>query len=118
MPLYIEQSAGQAESQLVSQRRALRQAAAINPQRLAGPGVPAVPYAIELWMAHLAWLDRLAAAVQFTLDDLTAEEARGLAALRQEREKFRSAHASCAQCHSINLRDAAFCGGCGAELKR
>ena len=130
VPLYIESAATQAESSLAARRKALRKVAAVSPGRLEavpcsvlrpqspldGVALFPVPYALELWIAHLGWLDRLAAGVQFNLDDLTAEEARGLALLRQEREKFWQAHRSCPQCQSVNVRGASFCGTCGAEF--
>ncbi len=119
IPLFIEAAATRAESGLAARRQALRRMAAVSPQRT--DSVPCslfpVPYAFELWIGHLGWLDRVAAGVQFTLDDLTAEEARGLALLRQEREKFWQAHSACAQCQSVNARGASFCGTCGAEFR-
>lgn len=119
LPLFIEQAAMQAESSLAARRRSLRRAAAISAARL--DSIPCsfrVPYAFELWIAHLGWLDRLAAGVQLTLDDLTTEEARGLALLRQEREKFWQAHCCCPQCQSVNVSGASFCGTCGVELSK
>lgn len=121
IPAFIESAATQAHSGLAVRRAALRKAAAVNPARFASPDsrIPnaGFPHAFELWIAHLGWLDRIAAAVHFTLDDLTAEEARGLALFRHEREKFWSSHSSCPQCQSVNVRSASFCGGCGAEFK-
>ena len=119
LPLFIEQAAAHAESSLAARRRVLRQAAAINPDRVSS--VPCslfpVPYAFELWIAHLGWLDRTASTVHFTLDDLTAEESRGLAMLRAERDKFWQAHSTCPSCHSINPRTATFCSACATEFK-
>ncbi|MBI2815454.1 MAG: zinc ribbon domain-containing protein [Acidobacteria bacterium] len=117
IPAFIESATRQAESPLAARRRALRQQAAINPVRLDFIGNGRIPHAFELWISHLGWLDRIAAGVQFTLDDLTAEEARGLALFRYEREKFWASHSSCPHCQSVNARGASFCGGCGTEFK-
>ena len=117
LPVFIEQAAGQM-SGLDSRRRALRRAAAVNPGRIEqlGSSGARIPHAFELWIAHLGWLERLSGGVAFSLDDLTAEEARGLALFRSERERFWQAHSSCAHCRSVNLRGATFCGGCGADF--
>lgn len=118
LPVFIEQAASQSESRLAARRAALRKSAALNPARF--DSIPCslfpVPYAFELWIAHLGWLERLSGGVAFSLDDLTVEEARGLALFRSEREKFWHAHASCPHCRSVNLRGATFCGGCGADF--
>ena len=115
-PLYIEQATSQAESDWVARRNLLRRSAAIDPARLERTDpAPVIPYAFRLWIDHLGWLDSIG--INFTLDDLTPEEATGLALLRRAREKFWRDHSSCPQCQSINLRAASFCGGCGAQFQ-
>jgi hypothetical protein len=118
LPLFIEKAATEV-SALAARRRVLRRSAAVNPERVDRivPDAPRIPHAFELWIGHLGWLERLSHGVRFTLDDLTTEEARGLALLRQERERFWQAHSSCPVCNSVNPRSATFCGGCGQEWK-
>ena len=113
---FVEYAATLAESALATRRRELRQAAAINPRRLETASqawLPAIPRAFEMWILYLSELDSLSAAVAFTLDDLTVEEARGLAMLRRARQKFWEANANCPRCGTVNPRHASFCGGCG-----
>jgi hypothetical protein len=118
LPLFIGQAASQAESGLAARRIALRRAAAINPARLESLKKPSasIPYAFELWIAHLGWLDQVGASIDFTLDDLRPEEADGLALLRHARERFWREHSACPQCQSVNIRAANFCGGCGTQF--
>jgi len=117
LPLYIEQAASQSASALAARRKALRRQATVNPERQERlEAAPEVPHAFELWIGHLGFLDQLSGGVQFTLDDLTPEEARGLALLRRAREKFWQEHISCPVCQSVNLRNSSFCGGCGKEF--
>ena len=113
---FVEYAATLAESALAARRRELRRAAAINPERLEAasqPLLPAIPRAFEMWILHLSELDSLSSAVTFSPDDLTVEEARGLAMLRRARQKFSETHASCPRCGTVNPRHASFCGGCG-----
>lgn len=118
LPVFIARAASRAESDMQRRRAELRRAVALNPERLdrleAGP---AIPYAVELWIGHLAFLDLLAGVVALGPADLTAEEARGLAMFRAQREKFWSDHTRCPQCNAVNRRGAAICaGGCGRKL--
>lgn len=118
LPMFIEKAASRM-SELAARRRTARRDAALNPERVARAeqaGV-AVPHAFELWIGHLGWLDRISTGVAFSLDDLTMEEARGLALLRQEREKFWRTHSACPHCQSVNARNASFCGGCGTDFR-
>ena len=120
MPLYIERAASQAESGLAARRKAQRVATAVNPERIRAITEmvgPEIPFGIELWIGHLGHLDQASGAVQFSMNDLSADECRGLALLRRVREKYWSEHASCSVCQSVNLRSASFCGGCGKEFK-
>ena len=118
LPLFIGQAASQAESDRALRRRAFRRAAAIDPKRLERrtPEGAAIPYAFELWISHLGWLDQVGEGVGFTLDDLRPEEAQGLAILRRARELFWRQHSACPQCRSVNLSSASFCGGCGVQF--
>jgi hypothetical protein len=126
IPAFVQRAASQADSGLAARRRRQRLEAAVNPGRienLSRPGLGGledggdVPYAFELWIGHLGWLDQMSAGVQFTLGDLRPEEAHGLALLRRARNKFWQEHSSCPMCHSVNLRSSSFCGGCGQEFK-
>ncbi len=123
LPIFIDNAATRAESGLAARRKALRMQAAVNRERLERTepdrafGGRAIPHAFELWIGHLGRLDQLATGVRFTLDDLTAEEAHGLALFRRARDRFWNEHRSCALCSSINLASAAFCGGCGAQFR-
>lgn len=117
LPAFIETAATMAESALAARRRELRQAAAVNPSRERERAVKqgTIPHAFELWILHLGELDALSTAAGLTLDDLTAEEARGLAMLRRARQRFWEAHTCCPRCGSVNPRYATFCGGCGEQ---
>jgi hypothetical protein len=115
LPIFIESSARAAESTLAARRREMRRAAAVNPARIEAPfgDAPGIPFAFELWIIHLGELDRLAGGVAFTLDDLTPEEARGLALLRRAREHFWAEHQKCPGCNSLMSKSQSFCGTCG-----
>ena len=119
IPQFVERAASQAESGLAARRRRQRLAAAVNPERIEKlqSTEAAIPYAFELWIGHLGWLDQISAGVQFTLGDLRPEEAHGLAILRRARDRFWQEHSSCPVCNSVNLRTASFCCGCGKEFK-
>ena len=118
LPLFIGHAASRAECDMALRRQVFRRAAAVNPERIErGSRMEAViPYAFELWISHLGWLDQLGEGVGFTLDDLRPEEAHGLGMLRRSREKFWNQHSACPQCQSVNLRAASFCGGCGTQF--
>ncbi len=118
LPEFIEQAASQAESALQARRREQRRAAAVDPERIESAirnPQSAIPRCFEMWILHLGELDLLASAAALTLDDLTAEEARGLAMLRRARDKFWEEHSRCSKCGAVNPRYASFCGGCGEQ---
>lgn len=119
LPEFIEMCAASAESAWTARRRELRSLAAINPERLEAPRFALrIPHCFALWILHLGELDTLSVAAAFTLDDLTAEEARGLAMLRRARAKFWDEHARCAKCNAVNPRYASCCAGCGWSEKQ
>lgn len=114
VPQFIERSAQNAESVLQRRRQELR---AANPSRETDGAVAhGIPYAFELWIAHLGLLDQLSGAATFTLADLTAEEARGLAILRRARDKYWAEHSKCHKCGGVNRSGASFCGGCAEKF--
>ena len=118
IPEFVQRAASQAESGLAARRRKQRLAVAVNPERIEKLQTEegGIPYAFELWIGHLGWLDQISAGVQFTLGDLRPEEAHGLALLRRARDKFWQDHSACPICNSVNLRAASFCGGCGKDF--
>src|SRR3990172_8954138 len=87
LPRFIEFAATHAESGLAARRRTQRLAVATDPERLERLNSPdiGIPYAFELWIGHLGWLDHVSAGVAFSPADLTPEEAQGLAILRKAR---------------------------------
>jgi len=87
----------------------------VNPGRFRSDAVD-VPPCFEIWIAHLAWLDVISAAIAWSLDDLACEEAEGLALFRRARKKYWAEHLSCPACQSVNPRSASFCGGCGKDF--
>ena len=109
LPLFIERYAT-SSSALAARRQELRQSAIVNRQS----SIPQVPFAYELWFLHLGELDQLAGAVKLSLDELTPEEARGLAMFRRAREKFWEEHQKCAVCGAVRRRDS-WCSTCGQK---
>ena len=114
LPQFIERHAS-AASGLAARRLELRQQATgrrpvdHTDQR----SVTTVPFAYELWFLHLGELDQLAGAVTLSLDELTPEEARGLAMFRRAREKFCEEHQRCAVCSAVRRRSDSWCSTCG-----
>jgi len=64
-----------------------------SPHRALRRPESAVPYAYRRWIEHLFLLDTLGDRVQ-----LTADEALGLASLRNARDKFGDTHTRCPKC--------------------
>ena len=117
LPGFIEYAATAAESDMVRNRRKIRKATAVNPERFERDAAgPEIGLAFEMWIGHLAWLDHVSHAVEWRAGDLDSDEAEGLALYRGAREKFWSEHMSCSVCQSVNLRDSKFCGGCGKDF--
>jgi hypothetical protein len=114
LPLFIERAALQS-SEIAANRERKRKESSMNPARVQHGSL--IPHAFELWFGHLGRLDRMNAAVTMTLDDLTMEEARGLAIFRQARQQFWQSHTACPQCNSVNPRHSSFCSGCGADFR-
>jgi len=59
---------------------------------------PRLPYALELWIAHLALLEQVLEIAPVSWQELRGEELQGLLLLREARERFRREYHPCAQC--------------------
>lgn len=118
LPQFIARCAIRAEGDLARRRREIREQVAIKSESNRSLPVAArIPYAVELWISHLATLDAMAELAAAAGITLAFEELRGLAILRRAREKFWSEHEKCPQCGAMNNRGAAFCGGCAAVFR-
>ncbi len=116
LPAYIEYAANAADSAL-NRRNEIRRQIAMNPERLERMNpLPEIPFAFEIWIGHLSWLDLISDGVQLGPDFLEPEEVEGLALYRRARERFWAEHSCCPVCNSVNLRTAKFCAGCGKSF--
>jgi len=84
-------------------------AAALRPLRVAAQetGESAgtrVPFAYQLWLAHLLWLEEVAQTLACRPADLTAAELAGLLALARARARFLRNHPFCPRCDAANPR--------------
>lgn len=59
---------------------------------------PRLPYAFDLWIAHLALLEQALEIAPVSWPELRSEELQGLLLLREARERFRREYHPCAQC--------------------
>lgn len=73
-------------------------------QHLTGPAAgrkdrtARLPYAMELWIAHLAWLEQVLEITPVPWRQLRSEELAGLLLLREAREQFRREYHPCPRC--------------------
>ena len=57
-----------------------------------------LPYAFELWIAHLALVEQVLETAPSNWQDLPAPELEGLLLLRAARERMRREYRACAEC--------------------
>ena len=101
-------------------RKAARQAAALDPQRLerAGETSPPVPLAYQLWLSYLLWLEEALRALGAPPAEVSSVELAGLQALGRARNRFLQSHTICPRCEALNPRGSAAtrCRRCSTEL--
>src|SRR5262249_6759093 len=74
-----------------------------------------MPYAFELWIAHLALLEQILEAVPAGWRDLSAAELEGILLLRAARERMRREYRACSDCGTP--MKGKICPRCGAFRK-
>src|SRR4051812_12864038 len=72
----------------------------------------ALPYAFELWIAHLALLDQVLEMSPVSWQELLAAEMQGLLMLRAARERMRREYHACSECGAAVKGK--ICPRCGA----
>ena len=75
----------------------------------------ALPYAFELWIAHLALVEQVLEAAPVGWRELPAPELEGLLLLRAARERMRREYHACAECGAAVKGK--ICPRCGALEK-
>lgn len=75
----------------------------------------ALPYAFELWIAHLALVEQVVEVAPMGWNELPASELEGLLLLRAARERMRREYRACAECGGAVKGK--ICPRCGAVGK-
>jgi len=75
----------------------------------------ALPYAFELWIAHLALVEQVVEVAPVGWGELPASELEGLLLLRAARERMRREYRACAECGGAVKGK--ICPRCGAVGK-
>ena len=71
-----------------------------------------LPYAFELWIAHLALLEQVIEMAPISWQELRGAELEGLLLLRAARDRFRREYRACAECGAAVKGK--ICPRCGA----
>lgn len=76
----------------------------------------ALPYAFQLWIAHLALLEQVLEMTPIPWQELRAAELEGLLLLRAARERFRREYRACAECGApVKGKICPRCGNVGSR---
>lgn len=79
------------------------------------PGKAVLPYAFELWIAHLALVERVLELAPVGWRELPAVELEGILLLREARERMRREYRACGECGGAVKGK--ICPRCGAVGK-
>lgn len=83
-----------------------------RPKNARAPGIAEAPEALAPWIAHLVELDAMADLLPAAGIQLSYEELRGLALLREAQKKFLNEHESCPGCGQVRNRGGFCPRGC------